>query len=171
MNNKTVLLFGIFLIPVYIFSCKPLFFFSSGVNFDEVTFEKEFQLWKDNDINNYSFSFYSGNHYCNPVEVKITIQNDTVTYEALNNYSGDYNSINSMADVFMYIKNLKTELEINCEKDCRYNFDMTYDKVYHFPLKMEVTTEYNSWYIDDEYHEMMRISEFTLLEVTSSKKK
>ena len=151
-------------------SCKLIMklFFKTGVTFDSESFEKEYQLWKKRNCNDYSFVFYDSTSYDCGEKFKVAVYNDLDEYDSLDeNKKQRYaEKIKSMEDVFEYVKELETYLEKSSAKtnDVHFTFTMDFDEIYHFPKKIHVSTQHKDWDLGTKggYWETIEVEDFAL---------
>lgn len=160
--KKSLLVFLQLFLSLFLFmSCE--LFFESGVTFNDETFEKEYKLWKETDLSDYSFIYSNQDTSFGYIMLKITVSEGIGSSEALDEYSTHYDKIKSIDDVFEYIKERKSELESLRDNNKRYEFSMTFDETYHYPLKIEINTEhrYHSFRTTaGYYYETITVSDF-----------
>ncbi len=165
MKNRRLLFSLFFIIHFLLFSCNV--FFNSGITFDESTFEEEYQLWKENNFTDYSFIYDNNCFDSRPFHImfNVSVNNGIGVSTPANEDSSHAEKIESMEDVFDYIKNLVIEKEkmsrIGMKK--HYYFDITYDELYHFPQKVKIEVDIkNAKKSMDVYSENIQITDFTL---------
>jgi hypothetical protein len=95
----------------------------------------------------------------------VSVNNGIGVSTPANEDSSHAEKIESMEDVFDYIKNLVIEKEkmsrIGMKK--HYYFDITYDELYHFPQKVKIEVDIkNAKKSMDVYSENIQITDFTL---------
>ena len=154
-----------FIISFFFLSCSMLY----RVDFDETSFEKEYELWKENNFTDYIFVYdrhiYEGGKMFG--KVKISVSNGNGIYEVLSEtMTIDPEEIKSIDDIFEYIKSSRKELDriAKKEKKASYVFSISYDEVYHYPKYIQINENIRKRLnLSMPYSEKMEISDFTLL--------
>lgn len=161
-NDIRILLFFIF---SYIFTSCSLFY---RVDFDESTFEEEYDLWKKNEIKDYSFicerDIFEGMPFS--CKVKVSVINGTGKVEVLENNRMDLviEEIKSIDDIYEYIKDLKEKKEYTAKTEKKaYRLSISYDKNYHYPRLIEMyDSTLKQLDLAMPYSEKLEITDFTI---------
>ena len=119
----------------------------AGLNFDQNAFEKNRQLWTENEISNYTFSqeYFSTSIGPQPKLTSIVINSefDTIFLQSINatNISIEdltyYETIDNVYDFIDYIVN-SCEEQINSSQSPMKGakIEITYDDTFHYPTKI-----------------------------------
>lgn len=163
MKKNNILFILLFILSLLFSSC----YLSYKVDFDETTFEEEYQLWKNNGFTDYSFvcdrHIYEGGKMLG--KVKISVCNGNGTYEVLSDtLTVNPEEIKSIDDVYEYIKALKEKNErIAKNEKTSYRFTISYDKTYHYPKSIKIDENVRKKLdLAIPYSEKVEITDFTL---------
>ncbi|MDD3721223.1 MAG: DUF6174 domain-containing protein [Lutibacter sp.] len=127
----------------------------TGLNFDQNAFEKNRQLWTDNEISNYTFSqeYFSSSVGPQPKLTSIVINRelDAIFVQSTNetNISLEeltyYETIDNVYDFINYIVN-SCEEQINSNQSPMEGakIEITYDDTFHYPTKIICSGYYSN---------------------------
>ena len=123
--------------PFVVNSC----YYVVGIDFDEDTFKEEFALWKEKDLQNYSFTYNENTGR----STKRTY--DVVVRDGKKQPISSTERIGSIEDVFDHIDELYQKYVASGDYKGDVSFGVTYDSTYHYPNIMKLSideTRYNS---------------------------
>lgn len=132
-----------------------------GIDFDEDTLKEELAFWKENDLENYSFTY-------NENTGRFTKRTyDVVVRDGQKKASSSLEKIASIEDVFDYVEELYKKYVASGDYKGDVSFGVTYDSTYHYPniIKLSIKeTRYNSTFgiyeIVNVYSKTIKITDF-----------
>ena len=132
-----------------------------GIDFDEDTLKEELAFWKENDLENYSFTY-------NENTGRFTKRTyDVVVRDGQKKASSSLEKIASIEDVFDYVEELYKKYVASGDYKGDVSFGVTYDPTYHYPniIKLSIKeTGYNSTFeiyeIVNVYSKTIKITDF-----------
>ena len=135
--KKISFFLALLIFSLFVTSC----YYVIGIDIYEDTFKDELALWKEKDLQNYSFTY-------NENTGRFTKRTyDVVVRDGIRQTSTSSEKIGSIEDVFDHIDELYQKYVASGDYKGDVSFGVTYDSTYHYPNTMKLHIEekrYNS---------------------------
>jgi len=120
---------------IFLYSCG-IFGDDLIVKMDKKTFEKERNLWNNQNLKNYKFTYKYFNDAGPIGPIKITVTENEKPQKTIPEIY-DY-----ISETFDYIESVKNGTYDGRHKIRSITLDITYDTKYHYPTKVDLSTGY-----------------------------
>ncbi|MDR2583807.1 MAG: DUF6174 domain-containing protein [Fibromonadaceae bacterium] len=154
------------ILTIFLYSCA--LFYDLTIRADKRTFEKEHNLWNNQNLKNYQFTykyFSSGTGPIGPIKITVT-ENEEPIIE--NQYNEDF-ILKTIPEIYDYISGTFDYIEsvkngtYDGHKIRSITLDISYDTMYHYPKKVDLSTGYVESVAGGAYY-TLEITDFSTLQ-------
>jgi hypothetical protein len=156
------------ILAIFLCSCENFIENGLTIKMDKETFEKERNLWDNQNLKNYKFAYKYSSDATGPADhpIKITVteneepiiesEDDRLSFRTFQTIPEIYDYINGTFD---YVESVKNGT-YDGYKIRSVTLDITYNTQYHYPTKVDLSTGYVESIVGGAYY-TLEITEFS----------